>query len=243
MILTIGTGGSGLTFLNWSIIYLRGDDSYTLLNNNNVIITDNPILTNGTAHGQAKDHINHTADLINLHSSTKQSVIYVVPTRQSDMEYILQFSGKKIIFDSSVRPDELLARMCYVMKDTPLSGLIKDLSTRYNIQSIKQVLVECNKFFTDYYTVPSNYTNYYSVDYNDIFQNLDQKIYDVFKYLELPISQDRMNIWVSVYSQYRNSNQNFLSLFLGDTVEIDKIERMKIFKEIIQWKNGLYQNT
>jgi hypothetical protein len=43
MILTIG---SGLTFLSWSIIYLRGDRSYTLLDKTSVGVVDNPIVAN-----------------------------------------------------------------------------------------------------------------------------------------------------------------------------------------------------
>jgi hypothetical protein len=43
MILTIG---SELTFLSWSIIYLRGDRSYTLLDKTSVGVVDNPIVAN-----------------------------------------------------------------------------------------------------------------------------------------------------------------------------------------------------
>ena len=85
MILTIGTGGSGLTFLNWSIIYLRGDNSYTFLNKEVGDVTNNPLLTNRTAHGQKKDHIQSTADLKKLHLATDQSVVYIVPSQQSDL--------------------------------------------------------------------------------------------------------------------------------------------------------------
>ena len=105
------------------------------------------------------------------------------------------------------------------------------------------MLIECCKFFIEYYKVPDTYQNYYSIDYNDIFQNLDQKIYSIFEYLELPISQDRIDKWQSVYTHYRSVNQDFLSLFLGNTHELDNNQRIKIFKEILQWKNGLYQNT
>ena len=243
MILTIGTGGSGLTFLNWSIIYLRGDNSYTFLNKDVVDVTDNPLLTNRTAHGQKKDHIHLTADLKKLHLATDQSVVYIVPSQQSALEYVLQFKGKKIIFDPYLLSEELLARMCFTMPDFPLNNLIDSLSSKYDQQIVKQVLIKCNKFFTIYYTMPTSDLDYFNINYIDIFQNLDQKIYDIFNYLELPINTDRMSNWLSVYDNYRSVNQNFLSTFLSNPVEIDNNVQMKIFKEIVAWKNGPCQIT
>ena len=243
MILTIGTGGSGLTFLNWSIIYLRGDNSYTFLNKDVVDVTDNPLLTNRTAHGQKKDHIHLTADLKKLHLATDQSVVYIVPSQQSALEYVLQFKGKKIIFDPYLLSEELLARMCFTMPDFPLNNLIDSLSAKYDQQIVKQVLIKCNKFFTIYYTMPTSDLDYFNINYIDIFQNLDQKIYDIFNYLELPINTDRMSNWLSVYDNYRSVNQNFLSTFLSNPVEIDNNVQMKIFKEIVAWKNGPCQIT
>ena len=244
MILTIGPGGSGLTFLNWSIVYLRGDNFYTLLNKKTTRVIDNPIL-NTTAHGYQKDHfLFSTKNLIKLHSATEQSVIYIVPTHQDDLEYILQFEGKKIIFNSDKSSTELMARMWYNIPDCSINKLIEDLSVKYDKQIIKQVLIDCSKFFTNYYCVPKNYSYYFSVDYLDIFQNFDQKIYEIFEYLELTLCQDRINNWLSVYNEYRSLNQNFLSLFLDQQVEVkvDNDKKMKIFKDIIQWRNDLYQN-
>ena len=37
------------------------------------------------------------------------------------------------------------------------------------------------------------------------------------------------------------TDQDFLSLFLGNTHELDNNQRIKIFKEILQWKNGLLE--
>lgn len=242
MILTIGPGGSGLTFLNWSIIYLRGDNIYTLLNKEVIKVTHDPLLTNCTAHGQQKDHLNSTVGLKKLDLATDQSVVYIVPTQQSDLEYILQFTGKKIIFNSSTYSQELLARMWCAIPNNFLNKLVNDISLNYDKQSIKQVLLECNKFFTDYYIVPTTYTDYFNITYPDIFQNLDIQIYDVFEYLELTISQDRVSNWLSIYHKYRAMNQNFLPLFLDKTIEIDNNKKIEILKEIIKWKTGLYQH-
>ena len=129
------------------------------------------------------------------------------------------------------------------MPDFPLNNLIDSLSAKYDQQIVKQVLIKCNKFFTRYYTMPTSDLDYFNINYIDIFQNLDQKIYDIFNYLELTINTDRMSNWLSVYDNYRSVNQNFLSTFLSNPVEIDNNVQMKIFKEIVAWKNGPCQIT
>ena len=239
MILTIGPGGSGLTFLNWSIVYLRGDNFYTTLDNNTLEVVDNPIMENGTAHGYKKDHIQQTGHLKKLHQATNQSVVYVVPTCQSDLEYILQFNSKKIIFNPTVCSKELLARMYYAMPDgNPIMELINNLSRVHDLPSVKQVLIESNKFFTDYYRLPNTYQDYISIDYNDMFQDLDQKIYQIFKYLDLSIYQKRVENWFLIYQKWKSVNKDYLSQFLETPIAIPNNKKLQILKDIIKWKNG-----
>jgi hypothetical protein len=240
MILTIGPGGSGLTFLNWSIVYLRGDNFYTTLDNTTREVTGNPITENGTAHRYKKDHIQQTVHLKKLHQANNQSVVYVVPTCQSDLEYILQFDGKKIIFNPTVRSKELLARMYYAIpNDNNLFiELINNLSRVYDLPSVKQVFIESNKFFTDYYRVPNTYQDYISIDYNDMFQDLNQKIYEIFKYLNLSISQERLTNWFPIYQKWKLMNKDYLSLFLETPIDIPNNKKVQILKDIIKWKNG-----
>jgi hypothetical protein len=245
MILAIGPGGCGFTFLTWSIIYLRGNTEYTLLDKTNIEVVDNPLLSNYTAHGQQNDHIFHTNNLKNLNLATEQSVVYVVPTRQLDLDHLVQLAGKKIIFNSFTSSEELFARMYYTLldHDNPLIKFIQQLLEKYNEQAVKQVLVDCSKFFTRYSSVSTSYSDYFNIDYNDIFQNLDHRIYDIFEYLELTISPDRLDNWLSVYHTYRLKNQDFLSKFLNNHIEIEHSKKIEILKDIIQWKNGSYLNT
>jgi hypothetical protein len=238
MILTIGPGGSGLTFLNWSIIYLRGDNFYTTLDSKTHQVTNNPLRSTGTAHGHQKDHIAVTSELLRLKQASSQSVVYVVPTKQSDINYILSFASKKIVFNTSTDSDMLMARMCSVIPNNPYTKFIDNLSTKYNKQIIKQMLIESNKFFTNYYTIEVKSQDCIVIDYADIFKNLDQQIYKIFKYLELEILPDRMEAWSLVYQEYRSMNQDWLSKFLNKFVEVDNATKTKILKEIIQWKNG-----
>ena len=103
MILTIGPGGCGFTFLNWTISFLRGDASYQTLDENQHQIEFNP-LSGETAHRYNKDHIWSNDAIESLNSATDNSIIYMVPNSHSDFEYLLSLSGKKIIFDASEAP-------------------------------------------------------------------------------------------------------------------------------------------
>jgi hypothetical protein len=243
MILTIGPGGSGLSFLTWSIIFLRGDNLYKSLDSKIYKVTNNPIKCNGTAHGFEKDHINQTADLIKLNQTTDQSVVYVALTCQSDLDYILQFDSKKIIFNAGTFSEELMARMYYLIPNNPYVELVNRLSSKYAVEKIKQVLLESNKFFTNYYAIPAWYSDHFSINYFDIFQNLDHVIHQIFEYLDITILSDRMDKWIPVYQEWKNLNKDYLHLFKTDSIQLTTKEKTKILKDIIEWKNGLYRLT
>jgi len=242
MILTIGSPGTGLTFLNWSIIYLRGDNFYTSLDNDTYEVVNDPITSIGTAHMQQKDHIKSIAQLSKLTRATNKSVVYYVPRSQSDFDHILSFSGKKIIFNPGTCSDKLMARMFCVLhhgnESDPYIKLVDFLATKYNKQIVKQILIESNRFFTEYYTIDPTYQDCSVIDYNDVFENLDQTICKLFDYLELEIVPERFESWMQVYQKYRSVNRDFLPLFLGECVEVDSKIKIKILKEIIQWKSN-----
>ena len=238
MILTIGPGGCGFTFLNWSIAYLRGDVYYNTLDGKKSQVDICPF-SGVTAHNFTKDHIQTTKDLEKINLATDQSIIFVVPSNQSDLDYALAIHSKKIIFDAANSSQELIARMC--MTTQRYSKLIREFSTRHDPQILKQVIIDCSKFFTSYYKVPDNY-DCFIIKYSDIFQTLDFKIYDIFKYLGLTITQERMEQWLPLYYEYRLLNQDVVERFLGNTVPADNNEKTKILKELIEWKHILSQN-
>lgn len=236
MILIIGPGGCGFTFLAWTISFLRGDTTYTKLTGETIPLVDNP-LRGVTAHLFFKDRLVSTAEINALDSSTSQSIVYFIPTHQNNIDDILQVPGKKIIFQNQTEyARELFSRMCLAIPDSDYANIIKQLD--YDKDSIKQVMLECNRFFTDYYQIPAEHQNFMTITYPDIFQNLDQKIYDIFEYLDLKISSNRLTAWTKVYQQYRDNNQDFQTKFLPRAVEVDNVLRLKILKEIIQWTHG-----
>lgn len=238
MILIIGPGGCGFTFLAWTISFLRGDVTYTKLDGEITPVVDNPIVRT-VAHLYKKDHICISGELPRLHLATEQSIVYLVPTHQHDLEYALGLSSKKIVFQNTPNyAHELFARLCLTIVDTGAMRLINQLSFHHDIDSIKQVMLEYNHIFTNYFQMPIDYQDYFSVTYPDIYHNLDSRIYDIFDYLKYTIDSSRIEHWHKVYSHYKSINQNFLERFCPHTVEVDPKTKLKIIKEIIKWING-----
>jgi hypothetical protein len=242
MILAISPGGSGFTFLCWTICFLRGDVSYRTLDNVEFPMIWNP-LQGETAHNFSKDHIICVDDYHKLFSSNDQSVIYFVPNHQKDFEFINQFRCKKILFDCQNYGKEFFARMHNTVPNRSYSSFLQILSKQYDIDIIKQVLLESNHFFTKYYHVPEPSDEYYIINFEQMFNNLDTTIIDIFAFLQLTIDQNRFDHWKDIYANYREKNLNHLKEFLSIPVTADSSIKIEILKEILKWRNGTFQTT
>ena len=146
MILTIGPGGCGFSFLNWSIAFLRGDTTYTKLDGTIIPILDNPLLGK-TAHNNIKDHLSPQLDRKILNQSTNQSIIYVVPEDHTDFMSILEQPGKKIIFDNTRYCQEQITRHYTTVPNSPFVKLITDLSVLHNVDDVKNCILEVANIF------------------------------------------------------------------------------------------------
>lgn len=245
MILTIGPAGCGFTFLNWTISFLRGDCNYQTLDGVAHEIEYNPLIGD-TAHGYKKDHLYDVYSIDFLKSATNNSIIYMVPNSQNNFEYLLSLPGKKIVFDSSQNGRMLLARsiMCIPKNsDPPSVEIIYRLYAKYDSELVRHVLLDCYKFFVQYYTIPQNTNNLYIINYDDIFSRLPSLITNLFDYLEIQISKSRWDHWNQVYNQYHQQNQkDFCAEFLQSSNK-NNTNKKEIFMEILKWRNGLYPNT
>jgi len=240
MILTIGPGGCGFTFLNWSIAYLCGDEYYYTLFNDKVQVDINPI-NKFTAHNFKKDHLDPNADRSTLLTASKNSIVYIVPKDDNDFKLLIEIPSKKIIFDNSKFCPEQLARHYTTVTNSPFIHITDQLSKKYNIEQVKKVLLDLsNNFFLNYYNLPDN-TDNFIVNYQDIFNTLDSKILEIFKFLNISVSTDRWKPWNNIYQDYKLLNKDILSNFLKDINNIDSSSNTKILKEIIKWKTGSYQ--
>lgn len=244
MLLTIGPGGCGFTFLNWSISFLRGDSFYQTLDGVKHEITSNP-LSGTIAHNYIKDHIRIEDSKNQFVYATEQSIIYSTPGCQTDFEYLLTLPGKKIIFDTTDYSKILMARaMIHIPKaNSPYIVLIDQLGKTYDTELIQEVLLECHKFFMQYYKLPSNINNLYAINYNILFNYLDIEITKIFAYLELKIDPVRLIVWQAVYSQYKSLNQRDYCAEVVPHPSASNLQKSQIFKEILKWKNGLFQST
>ena len=233
MILTIGPGGAGLTFLNWSIVFLRGDITYTTIDKLSTQIVDINPLQGSNAHNFRKDHIQSSNNLCQLVTGTEKSVIDVTPSNQEDFDYISQFECKKIVFDCGNRNKELFARMVTQMHCRKIPDLIDKLASKFGIDAAKQTLLDRSKIFTHYYTIPSASDEYFIISYDDIFENLDQQIVKLFLFLGETIDQSRFDKWLSIYKTYRDLNSNVLSEFTVGLSEVPYSVRLQVLKEIL----------
>jgi hypothetical protein len=242
MLLTIGPGGCGFTFLNWSISFLRGDTSYQTLDSVRHKISSNPLLGN-TAHCYVKDHLRIEDSKNQFGSATEQSIIYTVPGNQTDFEYLLSLPGKKIIFDTSNYSKILMARaMIHIPKAVNVySAMIDKISKTHNAQLVQEVLLDCHKFFMQYYQTPAELTTVYKIDYAGLFYQLDQELPAMFKYLQLNIDQSRVQDWQLVYKQYQKLNQQDFCAKLVPFPSGNTTEKTQILKEILKWRNGSSQ--
>jgi hypothetical protein len=242
MILTIGPGGCGFTFLNWSIAYLRGDNYYYTLFNDKIQVDINPI-NKCTAHNFKKDHLIPADDRTILLSASNNSIIYIVPKDDTDFKSLIELPGKKIIFDPSKFCPEQLTRNYITVPNSPFSYITEQLGKKYDVRQVKKILLDLSKnFFLDYYCLPDNPAGFV-INYQDMFNNLNNKIVEIFNFLDVPINVTRWQSWNNIYQDYKLLNRDLLSNFLEDDIDINPSSNTKILKEIINWKIGLYQKT
>lgn len=249
MILTIGPGGCGFSFLNWTISFLRGDDFYQTLDGILHPVINDPF-QGSTAHKSIKDHLRFEESKSLLSSCHEHSIVYVVPNSQSHYEYIVSLPGRKIIFNPLIHGEKILARFCIVLEEehnnseekNNILQLVSELSVKYDSTTVKKVITDCHKMLVGYYQ-PTVDNQFYMLDYTGMFENLDQHIYKLFEYLEISIDSPRLDKWHKVYEIYKGKNsQNFYEKFLGNQPVI-KNQQTAILKEILSWKNGLSLTT
>jgi hypothetical protein len=239
MILTIGPGGCGFTFLNWTISFLRGDNFYQTLDGTLHTVSSDPF-DGATAHNSIKDHLLPDQSKSLLSSCHQHSIVYVVPGSQCDYEYIVSLPGRKIIFDPTTHSEQILARCCTVLEDSNYLRFLNALSETYDKATVKKVLVDCHKMLVEYYR-PVSDNEFYMLDYSSMFQSLDQHIHKMFDFLKITIDTDRLGKWHEIYEIYKEkNNQDFSEKFIGDQL-VMKSQQTAILKEILLWKHEIYE--
>lgn len=236
MILTIGPGGCGFTFINWTISYLRGDTFYKNLNGNLIAVDIDP-MQGSTAHKFQNDHLRgHDPKHSLSKNSNDSSIIYTVPQNSNEFEYILTLPGKKIIFDNQVFSRQLMMRILDIEFCNPYLTVIQDLSTTYTQEEIIEVLLDLSSKLLNYYQIPDGS---FTLNYNQVFEDLDEHIVDVMNYLDIDIDPTRLGPWQEVYKIYSTRNQCYSKKLESQYAKHNTTpNKIRILKEIVQCHLG-----
>lgn len=219
---SIGPGGEGGTFLDWTLHYLSGDPyiKYVYVDRIAKTFVDivkqdillNPIKSNGTAHNHRKSHpteqsIKLCIDNYNLIDDKEINIysMYIVPSVESYVSGIRSYTDivrdiadryKEMKLIHFVYPSQNIENLVKRMLIIPGSvETISEIRQRVNAESIV-----ANKIV--------NRPNVYSLSIDNMFYNLDLEIRKIFNWLSLPINEERYNSWLDVYKQWQFA-QNF----------------------------------
>lgn len=244
MILTIGPGGCGFTFLNWTISYLRGDRAYIDIDGQAQQVDINP-LQDSTAHDFHADHFNIENRGNQLSKALDSSIVYMVPASQEDFLWLISLPGKKIVFDNRTHQRDLLARSLITMpsSDHGIQPYLHRLEEKYPSAIVRWAMLDHSRRLIQYYSVDPA-ASYFLIDYLQMFQDLDAVLPEIFIWLDLTVDSSRWRQWNEIYAQYRQRNQDFVARFAGDSEpRADHAVKKSIFKEIYSWTHGGHPHT
>lgn len=210
MVLNIGPGGCGFTFLTWSLLYLRGDNYYTNTSGNIVDVNDSP-LTGLTAHKFDKDHDYPGMIQPTQPNNSPNSVMFVVPKDNDHFVSLYSQPHRKIVFDNSQYCKELLARAILTVLKAPLTLLYNKLIVTYSVADVNATLLDCaDKIYSKHYNVPKNAL---TLTYDEMFTTLDSQILMICDRVGISVLPDRLSQWQTIYSEYSARNKNILAEF------------------------------
>jgi hypothetical protein len=220
----VGPGGSGGTFLDWTLHYLIGDVNIKQVwvdrKNNKLMakvlnqkIAQNPIKNDGTAHlhkntHPTEEHIQICMDQFRLINDEHSNIhtMFIVPgptsfqngrTYTSNVKDIAEkYPEMKIIH--LIFPDKSIEDLVQRMYTKVLITIQKNIDTIR--QTVKTESANTNKII--------NKPNIYPLNIDTMFSNLDSEIRKIFDWLELTINEERYNHWIEVYKQWQLA-QNF----------------------------------
>ena len=220
----IGPGGSGGTFLDWTLHYLAGDINltYVLFHRKHKIfqkvltqkIVENPIRSDGNSHLHQKTHPTEEVIKIcidNLRANTDENInvysMFIAPDSES---YSNTRSYTTIVKDIAEKHTEMkLIHFIYSEKSIEdlaqrMLTKIPNLMPKEDFNSLRTKILneslKANKII--------NMANIYPLNIDTMFYNLDSEIRKIFNWLSLPINEERYNSWLDVYKQWQLA-QNF----------------------------------
>lgn len=234
MILLIGPGGCGFSFLAWSMVFLRGSHSYQKLDGSIVQVPDSPITSKNNAHGFDRDHLIDIGgiDLQSIIDTASDQVVYVVPYDQDSMDRMVRLRCKKLFFSGIGYHKQILSRMLTKIKTK--SELIKQLETRWSVEQYMPVLMTQARRVIP--RLPNDLSDSMVIDYETMFLHLENTIEDLMRWCGLGVQSCRMAAWRQVYRQWQISNCHDVSISLQKfDKNLDPAEAKDIARFLYTW--------
>lgn len=231
----LGSGGCGGTFLNWSIQYLAGKTTHLVIpvkdGNKSFFSTpyeqavpDNPLIGT-TAHKFSKTHPNEISLPAILGYFNKPDYdLYTFYYNDSLTTNQQHTNHNQIISDHSH-----ISFITYTYKPTDIHTIFwlqydKINLTREIFNNIKVNNIELSNYdvwvrreilslnypdtikqqTTNEIILP--YANSFQLDFTEFLNNLPEKIIEVFKFLNLTVTDSRWNNWNTIYTKWQKLN-------------------------------------
>lgn len=238
MTLLIGPGGCGFSFLTWSLIYLRGSDSYQKLNGDLVPVPPCPLDALGTAHKFDRDHFvvySNGSNSLEILDYSESTVVYVIPYNQQQADQLAKTPHRKIFFCGSGNEKQIIVRILTKLKTK--SSMVKALAERWSLDEYGPVLLKHAKRMIP--QVPGNLENAVTIDYTTMFRSLDSQIPDVARWCGCTLNQDRLTAWKQIYMQWSADTEQSIDLHLQHLDRpIDLLLEKEISKFLYRWWKG-----
>jgi hypothetical protein len=193
MILLIGYGACGFTFLDWSLAYLSGSNC-----------CNNPITNNDNAHGHTVDHFD------TAWQNRSAARTYWVPPGQRELsEAIPLMQDYKIVALQNPTRDEQLFLLSRLEKQMPhlnwyklYSQTIEEIGDQAAVDYVFQQIIFQYSNYLNFSLVDADYV----ISLREMFCHLDLTISIILRQLGLDLAADRFAPWLEVYRQWQTLN-------------------------------------
>jgi hypothetical protein len=193
MIILIGYGGCGFTFLDWTLAFLSNRDC-----------VPNPVTTNNNAHLHAVDHFD-TA----WQERTAERTYWVPPGQAELSQAIKHLGTRRVIVLTRPNYQERLFLLSRLEQQMPhlnwYSMYSKSLAHVQDQSAVEAVFQQVIHRFVDYLDfdqVPAHYR----ISVEQIFLHLDKHIERLMHHVGLNLDQNKLDAWLGVYQQWQQGN-------------------------------------
>jgi hypothetical protein len=229
MILLIGQSGTGLTFLTWSLQYLRLRCSHR------------PDLyepcADGSFHNFLKEK-HYRGALPPANEFAPEDVVFWNPNHQRYLDQ--KPRGVSALMVSVTRPETkrwLFNRNWRCVPNWTVKKLHQDLCQHHNKINVDRAFSRYWTKYTDYIDYDRYYTNIKTIDLDEIFRTLHNHIEQLCEYFNLGFDHERFHSWVKTYHQWRHINLNLpeekevTDIMSSDSILTD--EAKQVLKKLI----------